>query len=288
MHWTYKFERESDLEQGDILRPNEYINKILTIYHPYYASHPDNQLFIILSQSCDLARRAGNACKADYITLAPVRPLRVIIEREFHHQLRNSRPNAQAFGSSRTKSIFNDFLEKLFNNNNPNYFFLREQKDKQIAEDMCAITALPISIKNEHYSECQKARVLQLDHIFQAKLGWLVGQKYSRVGTPDWDKDELGRRVQQVISDTAVWVEDSQFEKVKKVIKRIEKEEPDKIIDIEQLKEIISSIPQKKMMAIDSIIELLVAEKILPDAQDPAVKKLRKILNNNPTFSKYF
>lgn len=250
MHWTYKFDSESDLEQGDILSPTKDIELILKKYHPYYASHPDNQLYIVLSQSCDLARRKGN-CKSDYITLSPIRPLRVIIEREFHHQLRNLKPQAQAYGSSRTKSLYNDFLEKLFNNNNPHYFFLREQQDKQIAEDMCAITALSITIKSEHYSVCQKARVLQLEDIFQAKLGWLVGQKYSRVGTPDWDKEELESRINQVISNTAVWVDNSQFDKLKREIKRIERAEPEKIIDYEQLSAIISNLPVKKKQAVD-------------------------------------
>jgi hypothetical protein len=287
MHWTYKFESESDLEQGDILRPTEYLEKILTTYHPYYASHPDNQLFIVLSQSCDLACRKGD-CKASYITLAPVRPLRAIIEREFQHQLRNCKPQAQAFGSNRTKSIFSEFLKKLFNNNNPHYFFLREQQDKQIAEDMCAITTLSISIKSEHYSECQKARILQLENIFQAKLGWLVGQKYSRVGTRDWDEIELDRRVNQVVSNTAVWVDDNQFEKVKREIKNIEVLEPKKIIDNESLSTIISRIPVKKKLAIDAIIKVLVAEKVLPEEDLHTSKVLQKKLNNDPTFSKFF
>ena len=77
--------------------------------------------------------------------------------------------------------MFRDFLSKVFNNNDPRYFFLRKQQDilrkqqdKYIAEDMCAVTGLSISIRSEHYGECVKARVLQLQDIFQAKLGWQV------------------------------------------------------------------------------------------------------------------
>ena len=97
MHWTYKFKSESDLEQGDILRLMSYLkDEVLSKYHPHYATHPHNELFIVLTQSCDIVLRGGS-CKAPYITLAPVRPLRVIIEREFYDRLRNLKPG-KAYG----------------------------------------------------------------------------------------------------------------------------------------------------------------------------------------------
>jgi hypothetical protein len=288
MHWTYKSKNESDLEQGDILLPNEYlIKQVLDKYHPYYSSHPDNQLFIVLTQSCDLVRRSGE-CKAPYITLAPVRPLRVIIEREFHHQLKNLKPNAQPYGAKRVKDSFSDFLYKLFNNNDPHFFFLKEQQDMHIAEDMCAITALSISIKNEHYKECLKARILQLDDLFQAKLGWLVGQKYSRVGTPDWDSEELSERVNQVISNTAVWVDDEQISRINREVENAEQAAPDAIVDQSKLMGIISSLPIKKQQAIDAIFSILVSEKLLLEGRDPIKGVLRKKLLNDSAFSQFF
>jgi hypothetical protein len=287
MHWTYKPNVESDLEQGDILLPSEYlINQVLAKYHPYYSSHPDNQLYIVLTQSCDLVRRAGE-CKTPYITLAPVRPLRVIIEREFHHQLRNLKPDSQPYGPTRVRELFSDFLYKLFNNNDPHYFFLKEQQDMNIAEDMCAMTALSITIKNEHYSECLKARVLQLDDLFQAKLGWLVGQKYSRVGTPDWDPDELGQRVNQVMLNTAVWVADDQFSRVNKEVEKVE-QATGSVVGQEQLTKILTSLPVKKTQAIDAIFSVLISEKLLAADPDLVKRNLRRKLQDDPTFSKFF
>lgn len=288
MHWTYKFNTKSDLEQGDILLPTEYIQGVLERYFPYYNSHPDNQLYIVLSQSCDLALRDNGKCKIDYISLAPVRPLRVIIEREFNHHLRNNKPEAQAFGSDRIKVNFKDFLHKLFNNNNSHYFFIQKQPDKNIAEDMCAVVALSITIKSEHYTECQKARILQLNDIFQAKLGWLVGQKYSRVGTPDWPEEELNSKIDEVVSNTAVWVDDKLIDKIKKEIKKIEKDEPEKIIGTDDLAKIISKLPSKKKQVIDAFIELLVAEQILPNTQDSTAKNLTKRLQNCQNFARFF
>ena len=288
MHWTYKSRSESDLEQGDILLPNEYLKKqVLDKYHPYYSSHPDNQLFIVLTQSCDLVLRSGE-CKAPYITLAPVRPLRVIIEREFHHQLRNLKPNAQPYGASRVRELFSDFLYKLFNNNDPHYFYLKEQQDMNIAEDMCAITALSISIKSEHYSECLKARVLQLDDLFQAKLGWLVGQKYSRVGTPDWDIKELNDRVNRVILNTAVWIDDDQISRVNREVEKAEQGAPGNVVDQDKLVSILDGLPVRKQQAIDAIFSVLISEKLLSPERDQIKGNLRKKLLNDSAFSQFF
>lgn len=288
MHWTYKPSSESDLEQGDILQRTEYLTtQVLNKYHPYYSEHPDNRLFIVLTQSCDLVKRSGG-CKSDYITLAPVRPLRVIIEREFHTQLRNLKLNAQPYGSKRLKLSFSDFLSKLFNNNDPRYFFLKKQEDKQIAEDMCAITSLSISIKTEHYDECVKARALQLDDLFQAKLGWLVGQKFSRVGTPDWDETTLEGEIEQVISSTAVWIDDDLIPKVNSAIMEATAADPDCIIDGESLGKIISSIPAKKEQVITAFFDVLIADGVLAAGKDDVKFRLRKKLRNDPRFSQFF
>ncbi|BAC47429.1 bsr2164 [Bradyrhizobium diazoefficiens USDA 110] len=41
-----------------------------------------------------------------------------------------------------------------------------------------------------HLATCVAAKILQLTDTFQAKLGWLVGQMYSPVGTQDMDADK--------------------------------------------------------------------------------------------------
>lgn len=290
MHWTYKSEADTplDLEQGDILKKTNYlVDEVLTKYHPYYATNKDNEFFIVLTQSCDLVKREG-VCKTPYITLAPIRPLRVIVEREFHCQLSNLKPKAQAFGSNRLKDSYEDFLRKLFNNNDSKYFFILEQQDKLIAEDMCAVTTLSISIKIEHYDECMKARILQLDDTFQAKLGWLVGQQYSRVGTPDWPEEELSQKIGEAISKTAVWVKDEIVERVQKDVLAYENGNLDAIVDGDKLAEIIKNIPEKKDQVIDSIFEVLIEHNLIDTNPSTAKFALRKAFKNSKSFSKFF
>ena len=52
---------------------------------------------------------------------------------------------------------------------------------------MVAYLKVSIALKSElHYDACLDAKRLELSDEFKAKLGWLVGELYSRVGTTDW------------------------------------------------------------------------------------------------------
>lgn len=287
MHWTYQYKSESNLQQGDILQPTKYlIEEVLDRYHPYYSQNPDNKLYIVLTQSCDLDLRGGKSCKADYISLAPVRPLSTIIKREFSQHLFNTvDPDAQPYGSDKIKSLFDQFLRKIFNNNDPRYFYIRRQEDKHISQDMCAIISLSISIKSVHYSECTEARILQLDNVFQAKLGWLAGQRYSRVATQDWDAKNLQNEVNNVLTREAIWIPNDQLKKVHNAVKLIEQQ--NKVVDTEQLAQILTELPSKKQQAIDAIMEILASQAVLP-VEEPKKKILRNKLQNDQTLSQFF
>lgn len=303
LHWTYKSNSTKtpegsapsdtgvgvdSLEQGDILRSDyEPLHDLLKKYHPYYAEHPDNEFFIVLTQSCDLVFRDGGY-KAPYISIAPVRPLRKVIQREFDGSLHNKKPDAQAYGSGGLRGQFEFFLERLFNNNHPKYFYLEKQPDRGLPEDMCSILTLGISIKTEHYESCLNARVLQLADNFQAKLGWLVGQLYSRVGTPDWPEGQLENKISEKLKDTAAWVNDELIAILDKKVADFEANNENKHVDATTLKKLMDEIPNKKEQAIDAIFTVLVSEKLLPAEKDPQKFNLRKKLRSDAAFSLFF
>jgi hypothetical protein len=304
LHWTYKSnesdftneegnpnhtaESKASLEQGDILRSeDESIREILSKYHPYYASRQDNEFFIVLTQSCDLVLRNGGY-KAPYISIAPVRPLRVVIEREFIKDIRNNKSGAQAYGPNSLRSRFEFFLERLYNNNYPGYFYLEKQPEKGLSEDMCAILALSISIKTEHYDTCLNARVLQLTDNFQAKLGWLVGQLYSRVGTPDWPEEQLRNKISEKLKNTAVWVNDDIISLLDTRVSEFEKTNQDARIDSVTLNGLIKELPIKKERAIEAILNVLISEQLLPPGNDKKKLNLQKKLRSDPVFSSFF
>jgi hypothetical protein len=217
-HFTYeKPEREQDLQQGDVLDKTNKMQSILEKVHPHYLEEKYKHL-IILTQSCDLVRRGGGPCSARYITLAPVRPLEAVLERFI---ARLQRPLDAAAGVC-SKAHLDDvrrFLRRLMNNNNwDGYFYLHEDADLEFPYRSCAFLNLPISILAEPcYNDCVEARLLSLKPVFQAKLGWLVGHLYTRVGTPDWvptiyeRNAEFFRYVDDILEQFCDWVDDDKL-----------------------------------------------------------------------------
>ena len=111
--------------------------------------------------------------------------------------------------TARNKQRLSDFLHRLFNNNEPSYFYL-DSRDTPLETDCVAFLNLSIAIEAElHFQTCLDAKFLQLNDTFQARLGWLVGQMYSRVGTPDWESKALSAKVRNTLKDAAIWVEDA-------------------------------------------------------------------------------
>ncbi|WP_155623238.1 hypothetical protein [Burkholderia diffusa] len=288
VHWTYKDQSTPDLEQGDLLEKTPYIiENVLKPYHPYYAQHPDNIYFIVLTQSCDLVRRGGG-CKNEYLALAPVRPLRVILEREFSDQLRNRGDASQTYAALSTQTRYRDFLTKVFNNNYPKYFFLQSQPDHGLAEDMCAVLPLSISIKAEHYNECLNARKLQLEDSFQAKLGYLIGQQYAKVGTRDWDEQVINQKVGDIIQKTAVWVPDSDMSALARSIDDFQTENRETVVDSNVLNTLIGKLPKKKDQAVMAVMNFLANQGLVSKDASPERGKIRKALANDATFSQFF
>lgn len=287
-HWTYKQTPDPDsLEQGDLLQKTDGLHAILKLYHPYYADHADNEFFIVLTQSCDLARRSGEGCKSRYISLAPVRSLKAVLKREFEENLENISMGSQPFASVRTKGALEQFLERLFNNNDASFFYLENLPTSGVASDMCALLSLPIAIKAEHYAICFSSRVLSVEDAFQAKLGWLIGQLYSRVGTQDWPRADLTIKVADAIAKAAVWVSDDD---AKALVLRCDEErraDPNIIIDSKKLSALRATLPKRKDTAIQRILDLATTAEIFGNPS-PLRRKLRIALENDAEFSIFF
>jgi hypothetical protein len=293
MHWTYKEASDQDdrsLEQGDLLAKTPELERILQKYHPYYASHEDNNFFMVVTQSCDLVRRPGASCKSRYISLAPARTVKAVLKREFDDKLFNIELGAQAFASSKTRGAIEQFLERLYNNNEPSFFYFEENLTAGVSEPLCGLLSLTISIKEEHYQTCFAARVLSVKDEFQAKVGWLVGQLYSRVGTRDWPSTEMRTKVVASSEKYAVWVNDADVNELNSLCEQTKKSSPGKIIESADLAGLIKKIPKRKESAINCIIDA--ATKIgifLPATERDSERfKFRKELENDVKFSIFF
>jgi hypothetical protein len=258
----------ADLCQGDVLKRTPELESILSQYHRHFYEHSKNQFFIVLTQSCDLVPRNGG-CTSRYITLAAVRRLSVAFEREFAQFRKDELELPFAVSTYGARQKMHDFLQRLANNNESKYFFLRRFPERSFPDDCCAILSLSVPIKaDEHYSTCQDAKILELDSEFQAKLGWLVGQLYSRVGTRDLTDDEVRVFVRQILETAAVWVDEKVLDETSDRVQRWRQDNPGGLLTESDLKRIVAEIPTRSDKVFDRIAELLEVSQTLTALKD--------------------
>lgn len=188
IHFTYKPEPDMEnLCQGDVLEITEELSMVLKDVHPYFLNE-QYKFFIVLSQSCDLVRRSGKSCKTPYITLAAVRSYSDFLERMFLKEKYVEKVDELLIMDEKNKERAYQLIERIYNNTEPEYFFLYKEDALKFPESMVAYLKVSIALKsNEHYDKCLNAKKIELTDEFKAKLGWLVGNMYSRVGTADWN-----------------------------------------------------------------------------------------------------
>lgn len=249
-----------DLAQGDLLSRNSgLVGDVLSQYHPYFAAKTANEFFLVLTQSCDLVTgRAGTErCKARYIELAPVRSLKSLLDRQFEGEFIQTN-EGERIGSENLRSRYEEFCKKIINNNEPRYFFLPQRNDLSMTEDMCAILSPSVAIRCEHYDRCLQARIGQLGEIFQAKLGWLTGQQYSRVGTPDWDPEAASVRARAFAMTVHQWIPERQFQGLKKKRKTLGTAPLTGAL-VEQWK---AEIKDRRHQAVEAVVKTLLEQNV--------------------------
>ena len=217
-HFTYEKPDFSSLNQGDILKRTAAINNLLSEIHPHFTKD-DYKYLCVLTQGCDLVCRDGDPCSARYINLAAVRPMSLLIKRELTKLCSGSIEKKLGLIGTKRKAKIAQFLERIYNNNEDDYFYLCASPESGLSEDYCVFLRLSIPIKSElHYATLLDAKVIQLKESFQHKLGYLVGKTYSRIGTADWSpdvitKDKFDEKIEEYIvrQKDFVWMEDDQL-----------------------------------------------------------------------------
>lgn len=202
VHFTYKPDADlSTLCQGDILEITDGLKALLKDVHPYF-NNPQYKYFIVLTQSCDLVRRNNKNCKSPYITLAAVRAFDDFFDREMEAGHYVEHVNDFLLMDATQKVRAYQLVERIYNNTEPDYFFLYKEENLNFPASMVAYLKVSIAFKSsEHYDLCLAAKRIELADEFKAKLGWLVGNIYSRVGTTDWESVMNSKQRETMISD---------------------------------------------------------------------------------------
>lgn len=281
LHFTYDSEpSKTDLMQGDVLRRTPELDELLKVVHPHFYQNKENLFFIVLTQSCDLVRRSvGAACKAPYITIAPVRTLDMVVERHLLQQARPTVDTDMLVMSAKARVKATDFLARVFNNNEAGYFYL-DSEDNELSCDCVAFLNLSIALKTGlHFDICLAAKVAQLTSTFQAKLGWLVGQMYSRVGTDDFARDIISKKTKSALKDVALWIDDQHVQAVERVFNEFQVAQPGNKMPATEITKALSKIPNRKQLVLEQAERII--KETLGEGNNALCTKLRKRLEND-------
>ncbi len=282
LHFTYNKPDKTKLKQGDILKKTPELFGLIKKVHPHYARE-DYLYFQVLTQTCDLVLRNGRKCKSRYITLAAVRDLDLVIGRTIESLADTTLFQDKIFCSESHKKTLQDQINKLLNNNDPDHFFLQAEPEYGLSKPCCTQLHLSIAIKSsEHFDLCLNAKILELNENFRAKLGWLVGNLYSRVGTEDYvpsaipDSTAYDEYINELLSRYVAWISSGDFAKFKRNAK-----------NATTVEEVQNKIETDRQRARESQLNGVVAAIAKPLEFDEAQKALLKnILSQHPLIQK--
>jgi hypothetical protein len=283
------------LQQGDLLVRNSRLADAIRAAHAYYADAADYSHFLVLTQSCDLVRRDGRPPKSRYITIAAARPLQLVIARFLEKHAFNGSPSSLLVCQKDREAYAKQLLERLLHNTEDGYFFIRKDSVPSVTEDLCVFLPLSIALRADHYEACLAAKVGQLAEIFSAKVGWLAGNQYSRVATPDIEEhiDEPEKYknnfYQEVLYDQTAWLSPPQYRKLREAIARWRKQNGGIEPDRDTILALVASLPNNLEMIAERVVNVLLEggalakDKITPEAtrlllvNDVALQKLVRI-----------
>lgn len=308
-HWTYRdVEPLSDLEQGDLIQPTPELRRVLADVHPYFEDKRNYIAFLVTTQSCDLVRRT-KTCDAQYINLAVVRTVGDVLPKLFSSACKPVTKNVYLKSQRR---VAHELLQRLFNQNEQKLglFYLHKDLDNAgLALDSVALLRVTITLRtSEHYQCLLDSRSGGLTPEFQSKLGWLTGNLFSRVGTRDWDYEELEKLIKTCMDVGHHWVSDESAKTAEakgvvfdsmsssEAVAEIEKNTPAKLSELlaEEAKNELDRILRAKPF-LENLDKLELANASSPEVElvmalkeslESMPKKLVNRLRNNPSYSK--
>ena len=123
------------------------------------------------------------------------------------------------------------------------------------------------------------AKITQLNGIFQAKLGWLVGQIYSRVGTDDIPQTQITKKLKDALKDVAICIEDQKVQAVTKAYAEFKSLNLGVKMSEKAISKVLVDIPSRKKLVFEQIDKVI--KEVLGEDNAPLYAKLQKRLDND-------
>lgn len=277
LNFIFKDEDEAhfeELRQGDLLLKTAGLAEAIGQGHRHYADNPEYTHFLVLTQSCDLATRDGATCRADYLTLCAVKPLEVFLDRKLPG-IFYSETDPLRIGRLGLQRSARHILDRLISNTHDEVFFLDAGCTRSLVERSCAFLQLSIALRREHFASVLRAEQAEMHDIFAAKLGWMTGNLYSRVGTPDLFEIHPSEAEQYVISfykqilDAEEWLSEPIYKQYRSKL-NLAKAAGE--VSVEEARAILDGMPDAIDEFSDAIIDVL-----KKNGFETAADKLNKI-----------
>ena len=173
--YIYPRDAESEYETGDILKNNE-----------------SNDVYVILTPSCDFVGRAGKGRKVNYVLLAHTTLLTDIPDFSKYLEYKNKVNKSEEDISKENKYKGN--LKQLIQsrgNNNERYFFLPSTPfiDNRVIDFQNKIMVVYDDLKTKY------TRLAKLDSPYAQAMSTRFIRYYNRIGFPDLDADYVLARI---------------------------------------------------------------------------------------------
>lgn len=286
-HWQYDELQKGKLFQGDILKRTKPVQKVLRTLYPYAYQHPERYpYFVVLTQSCDLVSDDERERKAEHITLAAVRPLRLFLEQEVA-KLQTPLLKEVGVCLTKDKERFFNKVERLLSNEEYPYFYFHPSEETPFTEPLVAYLRITFPLRTDcHYKACLAAKRVQLAPVFQAKLGWLTTLVFGRVATSDFKREERHEFAREYI-DSIVNVEWRKGKALANEARQQGLAESFMGLSSDKVRELIEAVDRKSHP--EAIADMIanVAREIWPE-KDDLLKKFRNRLLANTDFKASF
>lgn len=270
------------LSQGDILARTQDCVRAIEVAHQYYANSVDYTHFVVITQSCDLVRRGGRF-NAPYITIAAAKKL--------SHVLAGALPRAKPINRSsmsyRSPSDMKrgrQLIERYINNTESNHFFLPRSEQFGVQDDLVVFLHLSIALRKDHYDVLSRAKIASLRDVFQAKLGWLKGNIYSRVATPDIEEEGVdGQRVKNDYYERYIPTLELSGHQAEK-LKRLVADEAGRLgrdLAQREVMDLVSQLPDDIEIVAEKLVDRLINANIIA-RDDERINLARRTIANSP------
>ena len=222
-------EEDHSLFQGDIIEVTGLFRLRFKAYYPAITHEPCSKKYaMVLSQSCDLARRKQNdeikKPNLNHLVLCLIRPMNRTIEFELDHSGVNKSESGLYLLNNPRYAAATQKISRLINNSESKNLFFLPKKKGALDEESVAILNLTYAFRTSCYDEILKNRVASLMPEFRAKIGFLLADYYGRVATTDllednWSDEELFNYTEKVLSKSGIFnIEDNRYyNKCKKI-----------------------------------------------------------------------